>query len=139
MIRQFRFPDDLGPVLSLWEQSGPGVHLGRSDTPQEIAKKVQRDPDLFLVDEIDGTIAGAVIGGFDGRRGMVYHLAVSRQFRRKGIGEALMNELEQRLRGKGCLKSYLLVVRENDEAMHFYEQRGWQRMDYLYIYGKELD
>ena len=138
MIRPFRFPDDLPQVLALWEQSGPGVRLGRSDTPEEIAKKFQRDPDLFLVEEIDGAIAGTVIGGFDGRRGMVYHLAVARSYRKRGIGEALMKELEERLRLKGCIKSYLLVVRENLDAIRFYEQRGWERMDHVFIYGKDL-
>ena len=51
--------------------------MGRSDTLAEITKKVQRDPDLFLVAEADGRLIGSVIGGFDGRRGMIYHLAVA--------------------------------------------------------------
>jgi ribosomal protein S18 acetylase RimI-like enzyme len=45
--------------------------------------------------------------------------------------------LEQRLREKGCLKSYLLVTKDNLEAIQFYEASGWERME-LYIYGKEL-
>ncbi len=138
MIRQFRFPDDFLQVIALWEGSGPGVHLGRSDQQEEIAKKMQRDPDLFLVSEIDREIAGTVIGGFDGRRGMVYHLAVASKYRRQGIGEALMEELESRLRAKGCLKCYLLVLRENEGAMRFYEQRGWAQMDHVLIYAKEF-
>jgi N-acetylglutamate synthase len=79
-----------------------------------------------------------VLGGFDGRRGMVYHLAVSTTFQGKGIGAALMEELERRLRLKGCIRSYLLVTRDNDQAIRFYEGRGWERMD-LYAYGKDLD
>ena len=139
MIRQFRFPDDLPQVLALWGQSGPGVRLGRSDTPGEIAKKFQRDPELFLVDDDDGRIIGTVIGGFDGRRGLVYHLAVAPSNRRQGIGKALMQELENRLRNKGCHRSYLLVVRENLDAIHFYERHGWQRMEHVFVYGKDLD
>ena len=53
-----------------------GVHVGRSDTPAEIEKKLARDPDLFLVAECEQQIIGSVIGGYDGRRGMIYHLAV---------------------------------------------------------------
>jgi ribosomal protein S18 acetylase RimI-like enzyme len=113
------------------------VHLGRSDTPEEIQKKLQRDPDLFLVAEADNQIVGTVIGGFDGRRGMVYHLAVSEACRRLGVGTALMDELERRLKAKGCLKAYLMVVPDNDDAPSFYEKCGWQVMD-VKIFAKEF-
>ncbi len=137
-IRPFCFPDDYAPAYALWETSGPGVHPGRSDTPEEIAKKLQRDPDLFLVAEADGKLIGTVIGGYDGRRGLIYHLAVAAEYRRFGIGQALMDEVEDRLRQKGCLKAYLLVVNGNDTAAQFYEKRGWQTMDFVSLYGKEL-
>jgi len=111
--------------------------VGRSDTLAEIAKKVQRDPDLFLVAEAGGRLIGSVIGGFDGRRGMIYHLAVAVEYRQRGIGAALMDEVERRLKAKGCLKSYLLVVAGNEDAIEFYAKRGWQAMD-VTIMGKEF-
>jgi ribosomal protein S18 acetylase RimI-like enzyme len=138
VLREFRFADDYGPARGLWETAGTGIHVRRADEPAEIQKKLERDPDLFLVAEADGRLVGTVIGGFDGRRGLVYHLAVEAGLRGQGIGQRLMDELERRLRLKGCLKSYLLVTTENDEAMHFYEKRGWSRMDMVYIYAKDL-
>lgn len=136
-IREFIFPDDYDAVLHLWENAGPGIHVGRSDTPEEIRKKLQHDPDLFLVATIDGQVIGSVMGGYDGRRGLVYHLAVACQHRSLGIGTALMDALEARLQARGCLKCYLLVVDGNDEAAHYYERRGWEAMN-VTIYGKEL-
>jgi ribosomal protein S18 acetylase RimI-like enzyme len=109
----------------------------RSDEAEEIRKKIERDPDLFLIAEIDGQVIGTVMGGFDGRRGMVYHLAVDQSYRQKGIGRLLMNELEKRMAHKGCIRSYLLVTRDNSEAIHFYETTGWEQMDLL-VYGKDL-
>jgi ribosomal protein S18 acetylase RimI-like enzyme len=111
--------------------------VGRSDTREEIAKKVQRDPDLFLVAEADGRLIGSVIGGFDGRRGMIYHLAVADAYRQQGIGAALMDEVERRLKAKGCLKAYLLVVDGNEAATQFYMKRSWQSMN-VTILGKEF-
>lgn len=136
-IRTFRFSDDYRAVYDLWQNAGPGIHVRRSDEPQEILKKLKRDPDLFLVAEEDGRIVGSVFGGYDGRRGMMYHLAVTAEYRHRGIGQALMDELEERLREKGCIRYYLLVTTDNLEAIRFYESRGWERMD-LYIYGKNL-
>lgn len=136
-VRTFRFPQDYLPVYALWEQAGPGLHTGRSDTQPEIAKKLERDADLFLVAEVQGTIVGTVLGGFDGRRGIVYHLAVDQDYRRQGLGKTLMRILEDRLRAKGCLRYYLLVTLENERAMRFYEELGWERMN-LCIYAKDI-
>jgi ribosomal protein S18 acetylase RimI-like enzyme len=49
-----------------------------------------------------------------------------------------MDEVEHRLRLKGCIKSYLLVTQENASAMRFYEKRGWQPMESVRLYGKDL-
>jgi ribosomal protein S18 acetylase RimI-like enzyme len=137
-IRHFHFPSDYEQVYRLWRSIEKGVHTGRSDTPAEIEKKLSRDPDLFLVAEAEGKIIGSVIGGFDGRRGLIYHLAVTSAFRGMGIGSRLMDELESRLRAKGCLKCYLLVTSDNPEAEVYYRHRGWQHMDTIRLYGKEL-
>jgi ribosomal protein S18 acetylase RimI-like enzyme len=136
-IREFRFPSDYGSVYRLWKSMEKGVHVGRSDTLAEIEKKISRDPDLFLVAESDGAIIGSVIGGYDGRRGLIYHLAVAAAFRGKGIGTCLMDEVETRLRAKGCLKCYLLVTSDNTEVGQYYQGRGWQSMDGIRLYGKE--
>ena len=38
-IRPFRQPDDYEAVIELWDRAGPGLHVGRSDTFDEISKK----------------------------------------------------------------------------------------------------
>ncbi len=136
-LREFRFPEDYPAARFLWDHAGPGIHVRRSDEPEEIRKKLERDPDLFLLAETGGKLVGAVLGGYDGRRGMMYHLAVDPGHRKQGIGEALMAELERRLVDKGCIRYYLLVTMDNEDAIHFYETRGWERMD-LFAYGKDL-
>lgn len=137
-IREFRFPADYQQVHDLWSSIERGVRVGRSDMPSEIEKKVARDPDLFLVAECDNKIIGSVIGGFDGRRGLIYHLAVNAAFRGQGIGTRLMDEVESRLRDKGCLKCYLLVTSDNTEVEMYYQQRGWQHMNDIHLFGKNL-
>lgn len=137
-VREFQFSTDYQFVYDLWLSIERGVRVGRSDTPAEIEKKISRDPDLFLVAECENKIIGSVIGGYDGRRGLIYHLAVGETFRGKGIGSRLMEEVESRLRAKGCLKCYLLVTTDNPEAEIYYQNRGWYQMDTVRLFGKEL-
>jgi ribosomal protein S18 acetylase RimI-like enzyme len=137
-IREFLFDQDYEEVRNLWESAGAGVQLSPSDAPEEIQKKLLRDPDLFLIAEEDGRIIGTVFGGFDGRRGIAYHLAILQGERRKGVGRSLMVELEDRLRSKGCRKYYLLVTRDNEAALAFYDSFGAEVMD-LNILGKVIE
>jgi ribosomal protein S18 acetylase RimI-like enzyme len=136
-IREFDYERDIQTVLDLWRNSGSGIQLSRSDEPEEIRKKLQYDPELFLVAEEGSQLLGAVLGGFDGRRGIVYHLAVKPSERRRGIGRALMRELEARLSRKDCLRYYLLVARNNQQALAFYEDLGCETLD-LIVLGKDI-
>ncbi len=129
--------DDLPSVVELWRQAGPGIHLGASDSADGIRRKWDHDPTLFVVAEAEGRIVGAVMAGYDGRRGIVYHLAVDPARRRLGLGRRLMAEIESRLAGLGCRKSYLLVTPENPIAVGFYRRSGWQLMD-MVLMGKDL-
>src|SRR5258708_22048513 len=108
-LREFEFERDYPAVFALWQAAGPGIHVSESDAPTEIAKKVQRDPDLFLVAEADERVIGTVLGGFDGRRGLVYHLAVDAAWRGCGIGSALMDAVAARLVARRCPTAYLMV------------------------------
>lgn len=137
LIREYAHPADYPLVSELWKSAGGGVQFNRSDTEAEIQKKVSRDPDLFLVVDHEKQIIATIIAGFDGRRGMLYHLAVSPQFRKHGIASALMHEIETRLRNKGCVKAYLLINPLHPELMPFYEKLGWLKMDVI-IAAKEL-
>ncbi len=136
-IREFRAEDDYLRAVQLWQGMEKGVRVGASDAFVEIEKKLLRDPDLFLVAELDGQMIGTVIGGFDGRRGFIYHLAVDRSYRAQGVGGRLMDEVEARLRAKGCRRCYLFVTPDNAEAMRYYEKRGWTLMD-IVPYAKDL-
>ncbi len=135
-LREFTL-DDYDAVYALWQSYPDALGLGRSDTRAEIAKKLERDPDLFLVAEEDGQIAGTVIGGFDGRRGLIYHLAVSRAAAGQGLGRLLMEEVERRLAAKGCIRCYLLVKPENLRVVEYYERLGWEKVP-VTVMGKNI-
>jgi ribosomal protein S18 acetylase RimI-like enzyme len=136
VIREFEADRDYQVVFELWKTDG--LLIRPSDTLDEVRKKLERDPDLFLVAEEDGAVVGAVMGGWDGRRGWVYHLAVDPARQRNGIGRQLMAELERRLRAKGALKINLQVYRDNVAAQEFYQKLGYSLACEILSMGKEL-
>ena len=121
-IREFRL-SNYEEVIALWDKAG--LLASRSDERNEIEKKLERDPDLFLVGIDAKAIVAAVMGGYDGRRGWVYHLAVDPIFHATGLGTLLLAELESRLYAKGCIKINLLVERGNASVRDFYTKRGY--------------
>jgi len=122
-IRAFQMAD-YEAVIALWGNAG--LLPSRSDEWAEIAKKLERDPELFLIGLESGLVVGAVLGGYDGRRGWIYHLAVSPEQQAKGFGVLLLEELESRLRQKGCLKVNLLIETDNAGVQAFYRRRGYE-------------
>lgn len=129
-IREFRLVD-YDDVVALWARAG--LLAGRSDERAEIEKKLERDPDLFLIGVDAGVIVAAVIGGYDGRRGWVYHLAVEPKLHASGFGASLLAELESRLRKKGCIKVNLLVDPENSGVTGFYARRGYASDELIFM------
>jgi ribosomal protein S18 acetylase RimI-like enzyme len=90
-----------------------------------IDAKLRVQPELFLVAVADGAIVGAVMAGFDGVRGWIYHLAVSPESRRRGVGTALVRAAESGLGRLGCPKVNLQVRETNSDVIAFYRQLGY--------------
>ncbi len=131
-IRPFR-DQDAAAVAALWREAFPN-DPPRND-PEAIFRRLQ--PDSLLVGELGSRIVAAVIAGYDGHRGWIYHLAVAASERHKGIGRAMMEAAEQRLRAMGCPKLNLQVHRWNAAVVGFYERLGYTVEDRISM-GKQL-
>ena len=134
-IRRFSM-QEYGAVSRLWRRAGLETSLG--DAKQELKRKVERDPDLFLVAEQDSEIIGAVMGAWDGRRGWIYHLAVDPGARRKSVATKMLRELEGRMREKGVLKVNAMVYLWNDPSLKFFDGMGYRRQSEMVVVGKPL-
>ncbi|HEY0756072.1 MAG TPA: GNAT family acetyltransferase [Ktedonobacteraceae bacterium] len=123
---------DYEQVVDLWRRTG--IRVGPSDSREGIGRRLRRDEDLFLVAITrQEHVIGAVLGGFDGRRGWVNHLAVEPTLQEQGIGKALLERLEVRLRAQGCIKLNLLVAGDNTGVLGFYKKQGFQSSDVVFM------
>jgi ribosomal protein S18 acetylase RimI-like enzyme len=130
-IRLYRHPEDYSAVYHVWESAGEGIHISFSDKPEELEKLVQRNPGLFFLALDQGKVIGTVMGGFDGRRGLIYHLAVLPEYQNRHIGSFLLNRVEEELYAQGCRKIYLFIVPENMNRAGFYRNLGYEQMDVI--------
>ena len=127
-------------IISIWRKTG--ISVGSTDTKEEIKRILDKNPQLFLVGKIDQKIIGVVVGGFDGRRGYVHHLAVDPDYQKRGYGTMIMDELNLRFRKLGVHKVHLFIEKYNKEVVSFYQKLGWEIRDDLimmsYVPDKNL-
>jgi len=127
---------DYPSAFHLWE-STEGMGLSAADSEEEIIRYLQRNPGLSQVCEAgDGAIAGTALCGHDGRRGFIYHVAVSDSYRGHGIGRELVNRCLYKLREEQIAKCHLMVIGDNELGQGFWRGIGWQLRDGLALYSQ---
>jgi ribosomal protein S18 acetylase RimI-like enzyme len=126
-IRRGR-PEDIGHVLELWARAGASPTL--TDMPEVLAQLLESTQSVLLLAEIDGGLAGTVIGGWDGWRGNIYRLAVAPEHRRRGVASALMREVDAALAAMGARRITALVERDHPWAVGFWN--ALERAGYRY-------
>lgn len=124
---------DYAAVFALW-QSCSGMGLNNLDDSREgIARFLERNPDTCFVAESESQILGAILTGNDGRRGYIYHTAVSPQHQKQGIGTQLVRAALEALRKSGIHKVALVVFAKNAGGNAFWEKQGFTvRKDLTY-------
>ena len=123
-VRSYR-SSDRAELESLWRRVFP------DDPPWNapalmIEAKLRVQPELLLIGECDARIVGAVIAGFDGVRGWIYHLAIAPEFRRRGFATRLVRTAENALLQLGCSKINLQVRAANRDVVAFYRKLGYE-------------
>ncbi len=124
---------DYEAVYELW-LSCKGMGLNTVDDSRDgIEKFLRRNPDTCFVAEYEDKIVGAIIAGSDGRRGYIYHTAVSPEQRRQGIASKLVEAVMSALEEIGIAKAALVVFDRNADGNAFWEKSGFTfREDLVY-------
>jgi ribonuclease HI/ribosomal protein S18 acetylase RimI-like enzyme len=142
---------DVEAVLRLWQVAG--ARPGLTDDAASVRLLLARDPMALIVAEVvtevaagpggdagaagpggelvgtgepqRGALVGTLVAGFDGWRANLHRLVVHPQWRRRGLGLALVEEAERRLVAQGAKRAGATVVLEDAHALSFWEAAGY--------------
>jgi ribosomal protein S18 acetylase RimI-like enzyme len=84
-----------------------------------------------LVAENGDEVIGAVLCSHDGRRGYIHHLTVRADFRRRGIGSALLQRCARLLSREGIVKCNVFILEGNKEGLAFWERNGFRLLPHF--------
>jgi ribosomal protein S18 acetylase RimI-like enzyme len=136
VTRPFR-PRDYDAVVRLWRQSD-GVEIAEGDDRATVLAYLRRNPGLSRVAFAGTKLVGAVLCGHDGRRGLIYHLAVRRSHHGQGVGTKLLEECMAGLRACGIRRVLLLVAADNARGRRFWADRGFEEIVGARPFGADL-
>lgn len=119
-------PEDYDRVWALWMSCKNMGFNDLDDSREGVCRLLRRNPDTCLVAEEGGALAGVILAGQDGRRGYIYHMAVAEDFRRQGVGTALVERCLAALEAEGIRKVALLVFRRNEAGNAFWQAQGFE-------------
>ena len=115
--------DDIESVLELWRAAGSTPSM--TDTSDDLRTTINSGASSVIVAVSGGTVAGSIIGAFDGWRGNLYRLAVHPDYQRRGIARRLLSEAETWLRAQGAKRVGAVVEKDHPWAVGFWEASGF--------------
>ena len=139
-IRQVTI-DDYNAIFDLWnstEQSRRALNPV-DDSRQGIERYLKRNPATCFGAFSGSQLVGVILTGHDGRRGIIHHMCVHPDFRRRGIAGVLVKLAEDALHAEGIQKIFGLVFKDNDAANAFWENQGYTLRTNLNYRNKSLN
>ena len=124
---------DYEKIYTLW-LSCKGMGLNNIDDSKEgIERFLKKNPNTCFVAEESDNIIGVIIAGNDGRRGYIYHTAVSYSERHRGTGAKLVSRVLEAFEDEEIVKVALVVFNKNEDGNSFWEKQGFTaRNDLIY-------
>ncbi|MBQ4258245.1 MAG: GNAT family N-acetyltransferase [Clostridia bacterium] len=130
---------DYPEVSKLWNTIHGFAIRSVDDSYEGVERFLRRNPSTSVVARVNGETVGAVLCGHDGRTGCFYHVCVREDFRRRGIGKAMVLFCVRALREEKISKISLIAFTNNDAGNAFWKEIGWKKRNDLNTYDYVLN
>lgn len=130
---------DYENCIKLWEKT-EGMGFLDGDTTDSISFYLERNPGMSFVcfDKEKYLLVGTILGGHDGRRGYIYHLAVSKEYRGKSIGKELVRLSIEKIKSFGIKRCIIMLKTDNQDNAKFWHKSGFVYRVDLNMYSIDM-
>jgi ribosomal-protein-alanine N-acetyltransferase len=123
-LRDYK-PSDFDSLFEIDQSCYP---VGIAYSKRELRVYLQMPGAESIVAETANALAGFCISAHQDARGYIVTIDVLEQFRRTGMGSALLNEVERRLAAKGVHEVRLETATDNESAVAFWQKHGYRSL-----------
>ncbi len=120
-------------------------HMGDPVAVRQIHERMKSEQwgkspsDLWKIALVDGKPAGLILGMIRESKhkpmtGIIGELGVSPEFRRQGVGYALIRSIQESFKQYGCLYSFVGTPHDNVNAIRMYNKAGYFEVNRLDFY-----
>lgn len=131
--------EDYVQVRALWMTIKGFAIRSIDDSREGVERFLRRNPTTSVVAVEDQKVVGAILCGHDGRRGCLYHVCVDPDYRRRGIGKAMVVFCMDALKKEKINKVSLIAFTKNDIGNAFWHSVGWKQREDLNYYDFVLN
>ncbi len=117
--------EDYDLIIKLWTEGGLSHRPHGRDSREHIAREISEGTAVFVAAYEGEKSVGIVLLTDDGRKGWINRLAVLPEYRRNGIGMALIAEAERRFREKGRMIIGILIEDWNTASFELFKKAGY--------------
>lgn len=118
-------PEDYDQIIDVWKRAGLLFKPIGRDSPEEIKRQIELDPEMFLGAFARDEIIGTIMGSYDSRKGWLNRLAVVPEHQGKGIAKKLVEEMETRLKSRGFKIIATMIEDGHDASMFLFKAAGY--------------
>jgi len=135
-IREFVI-SDYHHIVELWKEAKLPYKPNGRDSMESIEKELQKGYCNFLVAEDNNKIVGSILGTNDGRKGWVNRLAVKTEYRKKGLANQLLEELEKIFNELGIGIIACLIEDDNPDSLKVFSKFGYSEFKGMHYLTKK--
>jgi ribosomal protein S18 acetylase RimI-like enzyme len=125
---------DYDDLIKLWNEAGLPYRPKGRDRKNKISEELKNSTTNILLMEYEHNMIGSIFATHDGRKGWINRLAITQEFRNKGLAIKLITEAENFLIQQGIEIIACLIEDWNEQSIKLFQKTGYKKhTDIIYF------
>lgn len=107
------------------------LHFKNIYPVEEVRKRLGNKDCVYLVGKEDGKLAGFIFAWISQGTGNIHWMGVAPEYRRKGYGSKLLEEIIKVFEENGCYEAKLFTYPSEKVAYHLFQKHGFREMAFI--------